>query len=410
MFEQLQNLDPTLLAAAGLVLLIVVALAANIVVTRVLLRLVRRIATSGAIPWGDTLVRHKVFARLAQVVPALIIAAGMGILPGFPEQLVRLIQNVAVGYVALMLTIALAATLRAGNAIYESYPLSRDRPLKGVVQLVQIVVYIVGGILIVAIVFEQSPLLFLSGFGAMTAVLLLVFKDTILGLVASIQLTALDMLRVDDWIEMPQCGADGDVVEVSLHTIKVQNWDKTVTTIPTYRLIAESFRNWRAMSESGGRRIKRSVNIDQSSIRFLDTGEVEDLKRFALIAGYLVDKQRELAEARASLGEAGSMSVNRRRMTNVGTFRAYTLAYLKAHAKINADMTLLVRQSPPGPQGLPIEIYCFTKSTDWIVYEDVQSDVFDHLIAILPEFGLRLFQNPAGSDVARLLKRTEPSK
>ena len=406
MFEQLQTLDPTLLAAAGVALLIVVAIVANVVVMRVLLRLVRRIATSGAIPWGDTLVSHRVFARLAHAVPALVIAAGIGLLPGFAEQVVRVIQNVAMGYVALTLTIALAAALRAGNEIYESFPLSRQRPLKGVVQLVQIIVYIVGGILVVAIIFEQSPLLFLTGFGAMTAVLLLVFKDTILGLVASIQLTALDMVRVGDWIEMPQCSADGDVVDVSLHTVKVQNWDKTVTTIPTYRLIAESFRNWRAMSESGGRRIKRAVNIDKSSIRFLEADEVEDLKRFALLEGYLGAKQHELAEAEADLGEAGRASVNRRRLTNVGTFRAYTLSYLKAHAQINTDMTLLVRQNPPGPQGLPIEIYCFTKSTDWIVYEDAQSDIFDHLLSILPEFGLRLFQNPAGSDVAKLLART----
>ncbi len=409
MFEQLQTLDPTLLAAAGLVLLIVVAIAANVVVTRVLLRLVRRIATSGAIPWGETLVRYRVFARLAHVVPALIVAAGIAFLPEFSEQLAGIIRNVALGYVALTLTIALAATLRAGNEIYESFPLSRQRPLKGVVQLVQIIVYIVGGILVVAIIFEQSPLLFLTGFGAMTAVLLLVFKDTILGLVASIQLTALDMIRVGDWIEMPQCGADGDVVDVSLHTVKVQNWDKTVTTIPTYRLIAESFRNWRAMSESGGRRIKRAVNIDKSSIRFLEADEVEDLKRFVLIEGYLETKKRELAEAQAGLGEAGKVSVNRRRLTNVGTFRAYTLAYLRGHPKINPDMTLLVRQNPPGPQGLPIEIYCFTKSTDWVAYEDAQSDIFDHLLSILPEFGLRLFQNPAGSDVARLLKRAESS-
>ncbi len=409
MFEQLQTLDPTLLAAAGLVVLIVVAIAANVVVTRVLLRLVRRIATSGAIPWGETLVRYRVFARLAHVVPALIVAAGIAFLPEFSEQLAGIIRNVALGYVALTLTIALAATLRAGNEIYESFPLSRQRPLKGVVQLVQIIVYIVGGILVVAIIFEQSPLLFLTGFGAMTAVLLLVFKDTILGLVASIQLTALDMIRVGDWIEMPQCGADGDVVDVSLHTVKVQNWDKTVTTIPTYRLIAESFRNWRAMSESGGRRIKRAVNIDKSSIRFLEADEVEDLKRFVLIEGYLETKKRELAEAQAGLGEAGKVSVNRRRLTNVGTFRAYTLAYLRGHPKINPDMTLLVRQNPPGPQGLPIEIYCFTKSTDWVAYEDAQSDIFDHLLSILPEFGLRLFQNPAGSDVARLLKRAESS-
>lgn len=409
MFEQLQGLDPTVVAGAGALLLVVVAVVADVIVKRVLLRFVRRAATSGAIPWGDALVRHKVFARLAHVVPALIVSGGIGLLPGFPEQAVQVVQNVAVGYIVLMLTMALGATLRAGNEIYESYPLSRVRSLKGVVQLVQIVVYIIGGILVVATVFEQSPLLLLSGFGAMTAVLLLVFKDTILGLVASVQLTALDMLRVGDWIEMPQCGADGDVVEVSLHTIKVQNWDKTVTTIPTHRLIAESFRNWRAMSESGGRRIKRAVNIDQASIRFLDADEVEDLKRFALIESYLDDKQRELADAQAQLGEVGSVSVNRRRLTNVGTFRAYTLAYLKAHVKINRDMTLLVRQKPPGPQGLPIEIYCFTKSTDWIVYEDAQSDIFDHLLSILPEFGLRLFQDPAGSDVAKLLDRTEPS-
>ena len=409
MLEQLQRLDPIILAVAGVALLAGAAVVADIIVSRVLLRLVRRVARSDAIPWGEALVDHKVFGRLAHVVPALIIFSGIGILRGLPSQVVQLVQNVAMAYVVLMLTMALTATLRAANQIYESYPLARVRPLKGVVQLVQIVVYIVGGILIVAIIFEQSPILFLGGFGAMTAVLLLVFKDTILGLVASVQLTALDMLRVGDWIEMPQCGADGDVVEVALHTIKVQNWDKTVTTIPTYKLIAESFKNWRTMSESGGRRIKRAVNIDQSSIRFLDTDEIGDLKRFALLEGYINDKERELAEARASLGKAGSVSVNRRRLTNVGTFRAYTLAYLKTHAKINTDMTLLVRQNPPGPDGLPIEIYCFTKSTDWIVYEDVQSDIFDHMIAILPEFGLRLFQSPAGSDVAQLLEQTQGS-
>ena len=234
----------------------------------------------------------------------------------------------------------------------------------------------------------------------MTAVLLLVFKDTILSLVASVQLTAQDMVRVGDWIEMPQFGADGDVVDVQLHTVKVQNWDKTITTIPTHRLITDSFKNWRGMSQSGTRRIKRAVHIDLSSVRFHSADEVSYFERFALLKDYIANKQRELDEYNAGLATAVDDAVNQRRLTNIGTFRAYTLNYLRNHPKIHPDATLIVRQLAPGPEGVPLEIYCFTNTTAWSEYEDIQSDIFDHLLAIVPEFGLRLYQKPAGSDLA----------
>ena len=244
----------------------------------------------------------------------------------------------------------------------------------------------------------------------MTAILLLVFKDTILSLVASVQLSAQDMVRVGDWIEVPQFGADGDVVDVELHTIKVQNWDKTITTIPTHRLISDSFKNWRGMSNSGGRRIKRSLQIDTSSIRFLREAELERFKRFALLQGYIAGKQADLEEYNQALQgeflEEVNTSVNLRRLTNIGTFRAYIYNYLKHHPKIHQNMTLLVRQLPAGPEGLPIELYCFTNTTAWNDYEDIQGDIFDHLLAIVQEFGLQLYQQPAGSDFSRMIDKT----
>jgi miniconductance mechanosensitive channel len=275
--------------------------------------------------------------------------------------------------------------------------------------VVQIAIYVFGGILVISAVLARSPLLLLSGFGAMTAILLLVFKDTILSLVASVQLTAQDMVRVGDWIEMPQFGADGDVVDVQLHTVKIQNWDKTITTIPTHRLISDSFKNWRGMSQSGGRRIKRAIYIDTSTIRFLTSNEVDQFNEFALLKTYIKDKEQELLDFNARLNTGVTADVNQRRLTNVGTFRAYVFNYLKHHPRIHQDMTLLVRQQPPGPEGLPIEIYCFTNITEWAAYEDIQSDIFDHFMAIVPAFGLKLFQKPAGSDVAGMLGRANES-
>jgi miniconductance mechanosensitive channel len=336
------------------------------------------------------------------VVPALVVFVGVTFVPGLPEVAVQLMRNVAMGYMVLMLTLALTAMLSAANMIYSATPVAKDRPLKGFVQLVQIVIWIFGGVMIIAAVLDRSPLLLLSGFGAMTAILLLVFKDTILSLVASVQLTAQDMVRVGDWIEMPQFGADGDVVDVQLHTVKVQNWDKTITTIPTHRLITDSFKNWRGMSQSGGRRIKRSIFIDVSSIRFQTQDEVTHFRRFALLKDYIENKTQELADYNENLPTKVDSEVNTRRLTNVGTLRAYAFNYLKNHPRISKDKTLIVRHLSSGPEGLPIEIYCFTNTTEWDVYEGIQSDIFDHMLAIVPEFGLRLFQKPAGSDLANL--------
>jgi miniconductance mechanosensitive channel len=402
MFEQLDAIHPLLPPAAGLLALLVGAIIINLIAKQILVRSVRAVARRSSATWDDALVKHNVFGRLVQVVPAVIVFVGVPFVPGLPEDGSQLIRNVAMGYTVLMLTLALTAILSAANAIYAASAAGKERSLKGFVQLVQIVVWILGGVLIVATVLDRSPLLLLSGFGAMTAILLLVFKDTILSLVASVQLTAQDMVRVGDWIEMPQFGADGDVVDVQLHTVKVQNWDKTITTIPTHRLITDSFKNWRGMSQSGGRRIKRCIFLDVSSIRFQTRDEVDHFTRFALLKDYIKDKEQELTDYNAGLASEVDAEVNRRRLTNVGTFRAYAYNYLKNHPKIHAGMTLIVRQLAAGPEGLPLEIYCFTSTTEWAAYEDIQSDIFDHLMAIVPEFGLRLYQKPAGSDLVNL--------
>ena len=259
--------------------------------------------------------------------------------------------------------------------------------------------YSVGSIVAIALLIERSPLLLLSSLGALMAVLTLVFKDTLLSLVASVQLTTNDMVRVGDWIEMPQVHADGDVIDIALHTVKVQNWDKTITTIPTYRLISDSFKNWRGMRESGGRRIKRAINIDLASIRFITSQERTSLRRFTLLRDYLDAKQAEIDVWNASHPERANEPVNARRLTNIGCFRAYVQAYLKAHPGVHQDMTLMVRQMPPEPTGVPLEIYCFASTIVWAEYEGIQSDIFDHLFAILPEFGLRVYQQPAGWDI-----------
>ena len=405
MFEQLGTIHPLLPPAVGLAVLLTGAAIVNLIVKRLWVGTIRAFAKRSRITWDDVLIRHHVFARLVQVLPALIVYVGVPFVPDLPEGIAQVTRKLAMAYMVLMLTLTLSALLSAANTIYSASKVAKDRPLKGFVQLAQIVIWIVGGLLIIAVMLDRSPLLLLSGFGAMTAILLLLFRDTILSLVASVQLTAQDMVHVGDWIEMPQFGADGDVIDVQLHTVKVQNWDKTITTIPTNRLITDSFKNWRGMSQAGARRIKRSISIDVSSIRIQTQAEVDHFTRFALLQDYIKSKELELADYNEELAKEVDADVNRRRLTNVGTFRAYAYNYLKNHPSIHKDMTLIVRQLAPGPEGLPLEIYCFTNTTDWNAYEDIQSDIFDHLLAIVPEFGLRLFQKPAGSDLENLTKK-----
>lgn len=383
----------------GLCLLVITAVVADFVVRRVLLRLLRRAARTLNLFESTDLLRP-VTQALARIVPAIVIYHGIIAVPHMAPQAAALVRSVASAFMIVSVVLALAAALDLANAIYSRTPKARLRPIKGYLEVVKIVFYAIGAILVIAALIDRSPLLLLSGLGALAAVLMLVFKDTILSLVASVQLNSNDMLRVGDWIEMPQLNADGDVIDIALHTVKVQNWDKTITTIPTWRLINESYKNWRGMQESGGRRIKRSLLIDQTSVGFLTDTERAAMRRFAVIDSYLAEKAVELADWNARLKEAGRDPINARRATNIGTFRAYVEQYLRAHPRINQDMTLLVRQLQPTETGLPLEIYCFTATIAWGEYEAIQSDVFDHLLAIMPEFGLRLFQQPSGADLA----------
>jgi len=393
---------PWLLTLVSATLLLLLAWLANLLTRRILLRVLVRLVRASPMKWDDAIVGRGVIRRLSQAVPALVLALGVDLVPGLPTVLAQLVHNVAAAWIIVAAARAASALLSSLQDIYEAAdPVrARNRPIKGYLQVGKIVLFVLAAVLVVAALAEKSPLLLLSGFGAMAAVLMLVFKDTILSLVASVQLGSNDMVRVGDWIEMPQFGADGDVVDVALHTVKVQNWDKTITSIPTHALVSTSFKNWRGMSESGGRRIKRALPVDQGTVRYLSDGEREALSRFVLLQPYLERKAAELAGWNAA--RAGKAPVNLRRLSNLGSFRAYARAYLEAHPGIHRGMTLLVRQLPPGPQGLPIEVYCFTATTEWGAYEDIQSDIFDHLLAILPEFGLRAFQSPSGADVAAL--------
>ena len=384
----------TLIALAALV---AVAGAVNWLLKRVLLRF--------AAPYLDdrTDTPDRGAAWLATVIPLLIISRGIVLVPHLPEAVVTVVVNVVRALIVLSVAMAISWALNYANEVYARRPEARSRPIKGYIQVVKIAVFCGAAILMIAVLIEQSPLLLLSGLGAMAAVLLLVFKDTILSLVASVQLTSNDMLRVGDWIEMPSMDADGDVVDIALHTVKVQNFDKTITTIPTHKLIADSFRNWRGMTDSGGRRIKRALVLDQNSVRFLDEGEVDGLKRFRLLDAYLARKQQEIADWNGHALAGDDDAVNARRITNIGTLRAYVIAYLQSHPRIaDEGFTLMVRQLPPSPQGLPLEIYCFANTIDWAEYEAIQADIFDHMLAILPEFGLRVFQQPSGLDLQGL--------
>ncbi len=401
MITQLAQYHPALPDITVVLILLLTALLGYVVAHRLLDIGLRAVAKYSTYTWSDALIKNGVGKRLAQLFPAFTIHMGVNFLPSIDAGLESFVMNLTSAYMMVVATITIIAVLNAANDIYESNPEARQRPIKGFIQLLQLAVVILGGLLFIAALLNQSPVLLLSGFGAMTAVLLLVFKDTLLSLVASVQLAAQDMVRVGDWIEVPQLGADGDVVDMELYTVTVQNFDKTITTIPTQRLITDSFKNWRGMSSSGGRRIKRALHIDASSIRFISEQDVNGYRRFSLLEDYLAGKHDELKKYNQTMvgatADESDAAVNMRRLTNIGTFRAYAWRYLKEHPRIRKDMTLLVRQLAPD-DGIPIELYCFTNTVKWTEYEDIQADIFDHLLAIMPEFGLQLFQRPAGKE------------
>mgnify|MGYP002759786602 FL=1 len=390
---------PLLHATIGVVALLVIALLLGRVARFVILHAVKLLSRQPALLWLKDLLHNKVFHRLAQITPSLVVQFGLKLVPELSATSQHFLGNVALAFTILFLLLALAALLDALLDIYARTEHARTRSIKGYVQLAKMVLYVFGAIIIVATLIDRSPLLLLSGLGAMSAVILLVYKDTLLSFVASVQLTSNDMLRVGDWIEMPQVGADGDVVDITLHTVKVQNFDKTIVSIPTWRLMSESFKNWRGMQQSGGRRIKRSLFIDAGGVRFVTPDEERRMGDVRLLGDYMARKRSELHNWNEAQGQVAELSANRRRLTNIGTFRAFALAYLKNHPDVQQGMTCMVRQMQTTAEGVPLEIYCFTRTTVWAEYERIQGDIFDYLLAVLPEFGLALYQQPSGSDL-----------
>jgi miniconductance mechanosensitive channel len=383
---------------AGVLAIALLACLANLAAKHLLLRSIRLLAARTETKWDDIFVERNVFGRLSHLAPALVIYWLTPLLFPSSPALIGATQRMVAIYMILVGLLAIDALLNAASDIYSTYDTSKHIPLRGFVQVVKVVLYCIGAVVVLAIVLDKTPLYLLSGLGALTAVLLIVFKDPILGFVGGIQLSANKMVAIGDWIEMPSHNADGDVIEVALTTVKVRNWDKTITTIPTYDLITSSFKNWRGMQESGGRRMKRSVNIDINTIRFCDEEMLARFSKIQFIREYIDRKRAEVVEYNEEHEVDDSSLVNGRRMTNVGTFRAYVVAYLRNHPSIHSELTFLVRQLAPGPGGLPIEIYVFINNTEWVGYEAVQSDIFDHILAVVPQFDLRVFQNPTGVD------------
>ncbi len=412
----MQNLLEKLLTDSGLPVPAaqVVILALSILTIAVLAYLLSRLTLHLMIPffvrattlsksdWDDLLVKNRFFAPLTIMIPVVVVYATAGILlggyPFFAEMVRRLCMTILVFLAVRMVN----SILRTIEDIYKRHEVSKRKPISGYLSAVRIGMFLLAGIFIVSTLTNKSPWGIFSVFGGLTAIVLLVFKDTILGFVASLQLVSNDMVRVGDWIEMPKFEADGDVIDVSIHTVKVQNWDMTITTIPTYALVSNAFKNWRGMSKSDGRRIKRALCIDMNSVKFCTPEMFEEFNKFSTLKGYLQKKQAEIDLYNKKHNIDQSSPPNGRQQTNMGIFRAYIKDYLINHPKINQNMTLLVRHLPPTPKGIPIEIYAFSNDQAWANYEDIQADIFDYIIAVLPEFGLRVFQEPSGLDFQSL--------
>ena len=395
--------------------IVVLAAIAGWVAKAWILRGLRSIVKKTKFKWDDLLVENRVLGRISHIAPALVVdylaepcfgqLIGEDGQPLLPESWLLGVSETFVSlYLVVIILMIFDAVLNAIGTSVEGRTLAKRLPLRGIMQALKLVANCVGVVYIISFCFGKSPVAVLSGLGAMTAVLMLIFKDSLLGLVAGFQLSLNNMVRKGDWVEMPKHGTDGEVLDVSLNTVRIQNWDKTITSIPTYEMVTGSFKNWRGMSESGGRRIKRSIYIDMRTVKFVDEPQMEKFLSFRILQPYLNRKLDEVKSHNES--EKGDLSVlaNGRRLTNLGTFRAYCIAYLQNNPEIHkVGMTFLVRQLPPGPEGIGIELYVFTKTTEWVAYEDIQADVFDHLLAVLPEFGLAPFQNLTGEDVTGVL-------
>lgn len=395
-----QKLADYLSVPLMILFILLICVIANFITKKIVIRFITHIVNKNKYQWDNILLEKKVFHKISHIVPAIIIYY---FAPAFSFQ--HIIEKVAITYIIIVGLSLINSVLNAIHDIYQSFEISKTQPIKGYIQVVKIIVFVLGIIFVIANLIGENPLILLSGLGALSAVLLLVFRDSLLGLVAGIQLTSNDMVRVGDWIEMPKYGADGDVIDLSLNTVKVQNFDKTITTIPSYALISDSFKNWRGMQATGGRRIKRSLFIDTTSISFCSEEMIEEFRKIHYLTDYIDTRQREIVEYNIKNNINTSNQVNGRALTNIGVFRMYISNYLKNHPGIHQNMTIMVRQLAPNEYGLPIEIYAFSNDVNWTIYESIQADIFDHLFAVAPQFGLRLFQNPTGND----LKAMQPS-
>jgi len=378
--------------------ILLIAFLTTWLVRRTILPALINIIHKNRMRWDDPLIEHRFFHKISWFVPLIVIHVCKDFLLRDDSAISQFLSQILLAGVVIVATLSISALLSSTNAIYTKIAKKRSATIRGYTDATRIIVYVFCAIFLIAIFTGRSPWGLLSLLGGLTAIILLLFKDTLLGFVATIQLSATDMVRIGDWIQMDQYGADGDVIDISIHCVLVQNWDKTITSIPTYALISNSFINWRGMSESGGRRIKRSIRIDISSIHFVEEKELEKLSQITILENYLRPKQKEVEEYNSRHNVGTKLAINGRNQTNIGIFRAYVQEYLRRNPNLHSNMTFLVRQLPPSETGLPLEIYVFSKDQIWANYEAIQADIFDHLFAALPTFGLRAFQNPSGHD------------
>ncbi|HGI5212150.1 TPA: mechanosensitive ion channel family protein [Providencia alcalifaciens] len=394
----------SLLMVLGLIL--IVALILHLFLHKILLPSIEKRGLKAGSGWQHQLTQYNLFNRIAFIIQGIVvnIQSTLWLSSGSTPQMVLNVASQAWCLLFGLLTIYSILDITLG--ILQRAAKTAHLPLRGIFQSIKLIATVLISIMIIALLIGKSPLIILSGLGAMTAVMMLVFKDPIMGLVAGIQLSANNMVNIGDWLEMPKYGADGAVIDIGLTTVKVRNWDNTVTTIPTYALISDSFKNWKGMTESGGRRIKRSLRIDANSIHFLQPDEIKNLEKANLLEPYLDQKVSEIQVYNSALPEDKATPLNQRRLTNIGTFRAYVEAYLRAHPQIHKNMTIMVRQLESDSNGIPIEIYAFTNTTVWLEYERIQSDIFDHIFSILPQFNLHIHQSPTGNDVRFLSHST----
>lgn len=400
-----ENYSKIIADYSGFLLIIAFALIVFYVAKFIIVRWVHRLASKSTSNWDDAFVERKVFKRLAYLIPALIIhSASSYVIPDYPVTLVVVLTLIKV-YIVTVSMIVFKSILDASNDIYNSYEISKTRPIKGFIQVAKIFLYVVYAIIIITVLFlRTNGFGWLAGLGAFSAVLLLVFKDPILGFAGGIQLATNDMLRIGDWIEMPKYNADGIVLDITITTVKVQNWDKTITTIPTYFLVSDSYKNWRGMQESGARRIRRHILIDLNSVKFCTTEMLDRFSKFEYVRDYITHTEEELSKYNQEKNVDPGVMINGHRQTNIGVFRAYLTAYLKSNPNLHQDLPLMVRQLQPTETGLPMEIYAFSKEQEWELFERIQADIFDHVMAGIKFFDLQLFQNPSGADFQTLGK------